>query len=746
VTPPPGNAGRPRRRSRKGKASQRGVAGGDVKAAPRREALNGTNMRPPRPGRPTAADVIGKLQGHPDGYGFVIPDEAGQPDVFVPAKAMGEAMHGDRVEARVERTSPSRGAARGKHAVRREGRIIRVLERARRQVVGRVARGEHFAFVVPTDLRLTRDVTLAPDALDGAREGDLVVAEIVRYPGERKGAEGRVVRVIGRSGEAAIDTDTVIEEFELPRLFPPDVERSAEGIPDRVTPAMRQGRQDLRSLPTVTIDGEHAKDFDDAVSIEALPHDGARLWVHIADVSAYVPWDGPLDLEARRRATSVYFPDRVIPMFPERLSNGICSLNPREDRLTLTCEMDFDARGRRTRYRLYPSVIASDERLTYTAVGRILEHGDPELCRRYAAILDPLRAMGRLCALLRERRRDRGSIDFDLPEPEILLDVLGETTAIIRQERTIAHRLIEEFMLAANETVAEHLDRLGGPMLYRIHERPDPEKLANFAEVLAGFAHGIAVDAASHPKTLARVVEAVRGKPEEPLINQLLLRSMKQARYAVENAGHFGLASTHYTHFTSPIRRYPDLVIHRLVKISLGEPGLPADRLERLMPDIARTSSAQERISMEAEREVVDLKKVRYMADKVGQDYEGIIAGVTAYGFFVQLSDVLVEGLVHMTALGDDYYRYDEKRHSLVGERRRRTFRLGDRVKVLVDRVDLFKRRVDFTLAETADAAAPRPKGGTHAEKKPSEQSSEKSPGKTRRRSSRRGRSNHKKT
>jgi ribonuclease R len=579
-----------------------------------------------------------------------------------------------------------------------------------------VTHGQQFAFVVPTDTRLTRDLALTPDQLSGAQEGDLVVAEILRYPTDRRGAEGRVVRVIGRSGDAAIDTDTVIAEFELPTAFPPDVEREAAALPDRTGQAMLGGREDLRGLATVTIDGEHAKDFDDAVSIDPQPGGAARLWVHIADVSAYVPWDGALDLEARRRATSVYFPDRVIPMFPERLSNGICSLNPGEDRLTLTCEMDFDARGRRTRYRLYPSVILSRERLTYTAVGRILEHSDPELSRRYAPLMDDLQAMGRLCHLLRGRRRERGSIDFDLPEPEILLDMLGETTAILRQERTIAHRLIEEFMLAANETVAEHLSRFELPMLYRVHERPDPDKLANFAEVLAGFGHALAVTATLPPKTLARLVETVKGRTEEALINYLLLRSMKQARYATENAGHFGLASAYYTHFTSPIRRYPDLVIHRLVKVSLGQAGPPPDRFARLMPDIARTSSAQERVSMEAEREVIDLKKTRYMADKVGQEYQGVISGVTAYGFFVQLSDIFVEGLVHVTALGDDYYHYVERQHALTGERRRRTFRLGDQVRVVVDRVDLLKRRVDFTLAEDEPSArlepATRPRRG----------------------------------
>jgi ribonuclease R len=661
----------------------------------------------PRPGR--SETVTGLLQGHPDGFGFVIPDEdpaLGRQDVYIPARAMGDAMHGDRVEALVEAREAPHGRRRPRERERRQGRIVHVLERARRQVVGRVARGPAFPFVVPTDPRISRDLAIPSKDLHGAREGDLVVAEITDYPSARQGFHGRVVQVLGRSGDPALDTDMVIAEFDLPRAFPPEVERDAHAMPDRLTPGMLAGRRDLRSVPTVTIDGEHAKDFDDAVSIEALPHGGFRLWVHIADVSAYAPWDSPLDLEARRRGTSVYFPDRVVPMFPERLSNGLCSLNPGEDRLTLTCEMGFDANGHRLEYRLYPSVITSDERMTYTSVGRILEQGDEELTRRYASLLPMFRTMRALCERLYERRRDRGSIDFDLPEPEILLDVLGETAAIIKQERTIAHRIIEEFMLAANETVAEHLSRLNVPMLFRVHERPDPDKLLNFALIASGFGHTIAVGERIHPKPLARAVETVRGRPEEGLLNTLLLRSMKQARYAVKNTGHFGLAATYYTHFTSPIRRYPDLVIHRLVHATLSGGGLPIERLEDLMPEIALWSSSRERLSMEAEREVVDLKKARYMSDKIGEEFGGVITGVTNYGFFVQLVDVFVEGLVRAETIEDDYYVHDEARHALIGRRKKRVFRLGDPVRVVVERVDLVRRQVNFRLADAGEAQA----------------------------------------
>jgi ribonuclease R len=678
-------------------------------------------QRKAAPHRAPSETVTGRLQGHPDGFGFVTPDAAapGDPDIYISARAMDQAMHGDRVEVRIERPRGPSRPRRGPPKERRQGTIVRVVEHARREVVGRVSLGPHLAFVAPSDARISRDVAIPAGGLKHAREGDLVVAEITRYPTDRGGFEGHVVRVIGQSGDPAIDTDAVIAEFELPREFPPEVEREANQILDRVTPAMRAGRHDVRSLTTVTIDGEHAKDFDDAVSIEELPHGASRLWVHIADVSAYVAWDNPLDVEARARGTSVYFPDRVIPMFPERLSNGICSLNPGEERLTLTCEMEFDAHGHRTAYQLYPSVIISDERLTYTTVGRILEHEDADLSQRYAPLLPALRAMGRLCERLRARRRDRGSIDFDLPEPEILLDVLGDTAAIIRRERTIAHRLIEEFMLAANETVAEHLDRLDIPMLYRVHAQPDPDKLANFVEVVSAFGHAVVLGKTGHPKPLAQIVENVRGRPEEALVNTLLLRSMKQARYAVENAGHFGLAATHYTHFTSPIRRYPDLVIHRLVRASLAGGGLSTERLEELLPGIALWSSSRERVAMEAEREVVDIKKVRFMADKVGQEFDGIISGVAAFGCFVQLKELFVEGLVHVESIKDDYYVHDEARHALVGQRRRRTFRLGDPVRILVDRVDLFKRRVDFKLPEEETPPPKQKQKETRGRRKP---------------------------
>ncbi|HLE56843.1 MAG TPA: ribonuclease R, partial [Rhodothermia bacterium] len=519
----------------------------------------------------------------------------------------------------------------------------------------------------------------------------------------------RVVQILGRAYDPKIDTEMVIAEFGLPKAFPKEVLHESELVPETVSAEAIRGRRDLRDLATVTIDGERARDFDDAVSVLRLPHGQTRLWVHIADVGHYVPWETPLDLEARQRGTSVYFPDQVVPMFPERLSNGICSLNPKVDRLTLTAEMLFDSRGQRLEYDIYESVIRSNERMTYTAVKKILVDKDPELCRRYDYLLHDFALMEELCRRLMAVRAGDGSIDFDLPEPEIILDLQGQPTDIIREERHIAHRMIEEFMLSANRTVAEHMTELKIPFIYRIHDAPDPEKIHDFTLFIGGFGLRFAgrksgPDAEKvHPKVFQSVLEQVKGRPEERLINHVLLRSMKQAKYSTQNIGHFGLAFEHYTHFTSPIRRYPDLIVHRLVKELLHHKGFSAHRrdvLEKLLPEIAQTSSERERASMEAEREAVDLKKVRFLVEKEGEEFFGFITGVTAFGFFVELEEMFVEGLVHISSIPDDYYIYEEKQHRLMGRTHRRIFRLADRVKVRVEKVDLIKRQADFRLVE----------------------------------------------
>ena len=517
--------------------------------------------------------VTGRLQCHSDGFGFVIPEAAGESDLFIGRRSMMEAMHGDRVVARIEATKPDG---------RREGRIIRVLERGMTRIVGRFESGREFGFIVPTEKRIGRDLYVSPDHDSGAKDGDLVVAEITSYPTPHRNPEGRIVQVLGQAGDPKIDTEMVIAEFGLPKEFPKEVLLESRAVPETVSADVIRPRRDLRDLNTVTIDGERARDFDDAISVLRLPHDQIRLWVHIADVGHYVPWDTPLDLEARRRATSVYFPDQVVPMFPERLSNGICSLNPKVDRLTLTAEMLFDSHGQRLEYDIYESVIRSNERMTYTAVKKILVDKDPELRRTYDYLLHDFELMEELCRRLMAVRAQNGSIDFDLPEPEIILDLQGRTTDIIREERHIAHRMIEEFMLSANRTVAEHMTELKIPFIYRIHDVPDPEKIHDFVQFIGSFGLRFAAAKSAsdpdkiRPKAFQDVLDQVKGRPEDRLINHVLLRSMKQAKYSTGNIGHFGLAFEHYTHFTSPIRRYPDLIVHRLVKEWLHHKGFSA--------------------------------------------------------------------------------------------------------------------------------------------------------------------------
>src|SRR3972149_1964143 len=650
-------------------------------------------IRGDRYGLPGKMNLItGVLQGHPDGYGFVKSDLEGEADLFVPKRNMMGAMHNDRVVARIE--SADRGG-------RLEGRIIRILERFHSRIVGRFERGKNFGFVIPSDRKISHDIYISPKLFNKAKDGDVVVAKIITYPQKTRNPEGEIIKVLGRSSTPGIDTGMIIEEYELPTEFPEDVITEAEALPGEVAESMLKERVDLRSLKTVTIDGERAKDFDDAVSIERLPDGRFRLWVHIADVSYYVPWGSELDNESYNRGTSVYLPDRGIPMFPERLSNHICSLNPREDRLTLTAEMMFDGNGNRINYKIYESVINSNERMTYTAVKEILEDEDSKIISRYSDLIETFHLMRELCLKLRAKRMGRGSIDFDLPEPEIILDLQSKTINIVRSERNIAHQIIEEFMLAANETIAQHMGNKEIPFIYRVHESPDEDKIMEFNEFMEDLGYKFKLNH-QQPKTFQRLLNKLEGKSEETLINQLLLRSMKQARYSTENIGHFGLASEHYTHFTSPIRRYPDLIVHRLIKEVSKNRRIKEERkslLDAKLMDIAKHSSERERLSMEAEREVVELKKLEFMQDKIGSEYDGVISGVVAFGFFVELEDILVEGLVRVTSMYDDFYRFEERQHRLAGDRTDKVYRLGDKVRVRVDKGDMEKRKIDFILA-----------------------------------------------
>jgi len=660
--------------------------------------------------------VIGRFKGHRDGYGFVIPEEPGIDDVYIGIRSREDAMHGDRVVARIE----SR-----KRDGRREGRIIRVLERAHSRFVGRYERDRGIGFVVSSDRRIAHDLVIPANQTGGATPGQAVVAQIIAYPTGNRNPQGKIIRILGEATDAGIDTEMVVEEQGLPKDFRPEVLAEADRIPERVQPEMIAERVDLRRLPTVTIDGEKARDFDDAVSIEALPVGGYRLFVHIADVGFYVAEGSLLDQEAYVRGTSVYFPDAVLPMFPERLSNGICSLNPHEDRLTLTAEMRFDTRGQRTGYKIYDSVIQSDERMTYTGVRRILVDKDPELLRRYSPLVPMFQAMQQLAVQLHRSRLERGSLDFDLPEPQIVLDLQGKTVNIVEEERSIAHRIIEEFMLAANETVAEHVSKMELPFLYRIHDEPDPQKMAAFNEFLHNLGLHLKGASALHPLALSEILEEVKDRPEERLINHVLLRSMKQARYSAENRGHFGLAAPFYTHFTSPIRRYPDLVVHRLLREIQEGKGLSPKRSDlwrERLPKIALHTSERERVAMEAEREVVQRRKVKFMAEKVGEEFGGFITGAAAYGFFVELESLFVEGLVHVTSLSDDYYLYREDLHALIGEHNRRSFRIGDPVRVRVERVSVDDWTIDFSLVEEDRPKAPgKGKSEKTAPKKPAQ-------------------------
>ncbi|MEE8184882.1 MAG: ribonuclease R, partial [Thermodesulfobacteriota bacterium] len=649
-------------------------------------------IRGGRYGPPSKMNLVtGELHCHPNGFGFVAPDN-GEDDIFINPRNMKGAMHRDRVVARVERFKGDR---------KREGRIIRILERGQKRIVGRFERGRGFAVVAPSDERILQDIIIPPRNTRSAEDGHIVEVEITRWPAEHLAPSGRVIGILGNYDDPDVEIEVIVKKYGLPHRFPADVTAEAEEIPQMVLKREIKDRTDLRERKMVTIDGETAKDFDDAVSIEKT-RGGYRLWVSIADVSHYVRENSMLDLEAFKRGTSIYFPDRCIPMLPEPLSNGICSLNPGVDRLAFTVEIDFDGNGVPLKSRFYESVINSKERLTYTTVKALLLNEDKKLRERFSNILEDLSIMNELCLKLKARRDEAGSIDFDLPEPQIIIDIEGKIEDIVRSERNIAHQIIEEFMLSVNRVVATHMATV--PFLYRVHNEPDNESIQGFME----FAHNFGYSLKKKKDTshlFQEILKKADGRPEERLINHVLLRSMKQARYSEENTGHFGLAFDNYTHFTSPIRRYPDLVVHRLLKrMAKGRyTTREKKRWEALLPDIANQNSKRERIAMEAEREIVDLKKVQFMKDKVGELYPGFISGVTSFGLFVELTEYFVEGLVHISGLMDDYYTFIEKEHSLVGEHTKKRYSIGDNVQVQIEGVDLGKRQITMRLIEDMD-------------------------------------------
>jgi ribonuclease R len=604
-------------------------------------------------------------------------------------------MHGDRVVARVERIG-SDGRA--------EGRIVRILERASTTIVGRFdVDSSGFGFVVPFDRRLIMDVHIPGGDESTAEPGDMVLVEITRWPTPARGPLGRVTEVLGDIDDPGVDTEIIIRKYGIVDEHGEEAVAEAARLGTSVRDKDVEGRTDFRPLTTVTIDGEHARDFDDAITLDRLPNGHFWLGVHIADLAHYVREGSALDEEAYDRATSVYFPERAVHMFPPELSTGLCSLNPRVDRLVQSCLMEIDRAGSVIRYELHDGVINSNERMTYTDVNAILTERDPEVSARYRTLVPFFELMRDLFEILNQRRHRRGSIDFDLKEPELVLDDQGMVEAIIALERNVAHRLIEEFMLVANETVASHLAGQDVPTLFRIHEEPDPLKVAEFEEFVGTLGYSLAASPEDvSPKHFQKLVERMRGRPEEKPIAFLMLRTMQKARYDPENLGHFGLAADSYTHFTSPIRRYPDLIVHRTLRESrhgLMDEGRREQLVEDL-PEIARHTSERERRADDAERELVQWKKVRFMADKVGDEFEGYVTGVSAFGLYIELIEHFVEGMVHVSTMADDYYRFVEKAHLLKGENTGKVYRLGDRVTVQVIKVDMERRQVDLGLSE----------------------------------------------
>lgn len=637
--------------------------------------------------------ITGKLQVHQKGFGFLLPETEGEKDVFIPSSSMNGAMNGDKVLVQITREDLN-----GK---KREGEVKEVLERSNSKIIGVYEDSRNFGFVVPEDTRLNQDIFISKKDRNGAKDGDVVICEIVKWADKRRSPEGIVKEVLGRKGDKGLDILTIIKKYGLPEEFPEKVLSYAENIEEEIEAKEYARRKDLRNLRMVTIDGEDAKDLDDAVSIERLDNGKFRLGVHIADVSHYVREKNPLDKEALKRATSVYLIDRVIPMLPKKLSNGICSLNPKVDRLALSCFMVIDKSGKVIQHEIEETVIKTSERMTYTDVTKILENNDEELIKRYDYLVDDFKAMEELCNILREKRMKRGAIDFNFEESKIILNDLGKPIDIKPYDRAIANRIIEEFMLVCNETIAEHMFWTNLPFVYRIHEEPDEEKLEKFKEFIYNLGYIVRWGQETHPRALQDILEKVKGKKEETVVSTLLLRSMMQAKYSPECVGHFGLAAKYYCHFTSPIRRYPDLQIHRIIKEQLNGKidEKRTARLANIVEIASKQSSEMERLAQEAEREVDDLKKAEYMQERIGEEFSAIISSVTSFGLFAELPNT-IEGLIHITALDDDYYIYDEAHLCLIGERTKKVYRLGDEVKVKCTRVDIDNREVYFDLIE----------------------------------------------
>lgn len=640
-----------------------------------------------------ARTLRGTFQAHPRGFGFVMV-EGEEQDIFISEDDMNGALQGDEVE--VVLTKASDGERR------REGKILKIISRGTQRLVGYYQKRKNFGFVVPDNERFLQDIFVPAERSKGAVTGHKVVVELTSYGGKDKKPEGKVVEILGHVNDPGVDIMSIVKGYDLPVEFPERVLNQAERVAQPVSPADMAGRKDVRSWQMVTIDGEDAKDLDDAITL--TEEDGIfTLGVHIADVTNYVQENSALDKEALKRGTSVYLADRVIPMLPHVLSNGMCSLNAKEDRLALSCIMKVDQQGNVIAHEIAETIVCVDERMTYTSVKKILEEQDPEECNRYKELVPMFERMRRLSEILRAKRHKRGAIDFDFPEAKIILDAEGKPIDIKSYDRNVATKIIEDFMLLANETVAEDYFWQELPFVYRVHETPDEDKMKKLMTFIQNFGYTMHVGQGQviRPKEVQKLLDKIEGTPEEAMISRLALRSMKQAKYTDENSGHFGLATQYYTHFTSPIRRYPDLQIHRIIKDNLRGRMQDSKRehYAKILPEVTLQASTLERRAEEAERETIKLKKVQYMEQFYGEEFDGVISGITKWGIYVELSNT-VEGLVHVMNMKDDHYEYDEQSYQMIGERTRKTYKLGQKVRIRVIGCDTISRTIDFELVK----------------------------------------------
>lgn len=654
-----------------------------------------------------AKHIVGTYQAHARGFGFVVV-EGEDEDIFISEDDTNGAFHGDQVEVTIK------SAPNGK---RREGKIVRVLSHGTTRLVGYFQKNKNFGFVIPDNQRFVKDVFVPLERSKGAVTGHKVVVELTKYGGENKKPEGKIVEILGHVNDPGTDIMSIVKGYDLPMEFPEKVLNQAERVAKDVSAADMAGRMDIRNWQMVTIDGEDAKDLDDAISL-TKEGENYKLGVHIADVTNYVQEKSALDREAYKRGTSVYLVDRVIPMLPHILSNGICSLNAGEDRLALSCIMTINDKGNVVDYKIAETVICVDRRMTYTSVKKILEEQDEEECKKYEEFVPMFQMMEKVAGILREKRKKRGSIDFDFPETKIVLDENGKPLELKPYDRNVATKIIEDFMLLANETVAEHYFWQEIPFVYRTHEQPDEEKIQKLAIFINNFGHSMHIaNNAVRPKEIQKLLAKVEGTSEEAMISRLALRSMKQAKYTPENTGHFGLATTYYCHFTSPIRRYPDLQIHRIIKEDLrGRMNENRrEHYEKILPEVTKNCSERERLAEEAERETVKLKKVEYMEQHLGEVFEGVISSITKWGIYVELPNT-IEGLVHVTNMRDDHYDYVEERFEMVGEHTRKVFKLGQTVFVTATGTDKLQRTIDFEFVEKEEVDYGKGTGETHCE------------------------------